>query len=404
MNKALCLLNHGPEFRYLDVLKQSNQYDEICILISKRILDVIEPNEIKGYKIFVLPDKKNNFRIKWALFLTNLCDEFAKKTNLKNGIQSFSYSKKNVKSKQHKVLIYSKFINIFISLFIKPLFWITKKSGVYLYQDNQLLQLINETQCQTMIAFEHLGGVDYQMYNGKNAGLTILYYLNNQKDLTIRPYAPLMADQFFIWYESQKKLMIDIERSYLKSHAIGVFRLQNHLKKPSINPENKIFNLLYSCSDPRRRPYELQTLKKLAQLIQRTKLEIKLQIRLNPMDSSGVFLELTEFPFVSILENKWLWNEKLFVNIPTTQSDLHYFNQISNADCIMSLPSTTLIEAVLFNKKTICLIDINSPDYLIECQELKMVVPTEILEHQDFQIVENLNQTTLNSIVCTTSS
>jgi len=237
-----------------------------------------------------------------------------------------------------------------------------------------------------------LGGNDYIAYNAHIANSDVVYYLNNHKDLSIRPYAPLPADMFYIWFPSQKEVIQDINNTMLKVKTTGLIRVQNYLKN-AVEPartDNGI-HVLHCCSDPRRRPFEVYTLNSLCTQIAKHKLDVKLTLRLNPMDSTNIFRLLDKFDFVDIEDSGWKWNPDKFVNMPSKEDELFYFKQIQKADILSSLPSTTLVEGVLFDKKTICLIDNTYPDYESELKEKALVIPSTISSHPSFIQIETID-------------
>ncbi len=390
MNKTLFFIKHGPEIRFLDSIKKNEQYDDIVLVVSENIIDEVSKIVGNDYLIMTIPVITKHKKHKIGTYLCKFSDSLVQRLNRKKNIIPFSYARKNVRKNYNLFSIKTFLLDYFLPLLIKPLLCTIKSLCFYLFKNNEIIKFFNDLSFSTLLLFDHLGGTDDISYNAKLAGLRIEYYLNNHKDLTIRPYAPLCADTFHIWFSCQQKFLQDICNTYIKTKAIGFTRIEHILQETTTQKKkNKYITILHCCADPKRRPYEVHSLKIICAMIQEKGLCINMNLRINPMDKSGIFNLFKLYDFVTIYESGWKWSSKKFINIPTKEDEILYINQILSADIISSLPSTALVEGICFKKRVICYTDEESVDYNDEILEVNMIIPECIQENDHFVITKS---------------
>lgn len=393
MKKSLCIVSHGPELRYLEVLKKERN----CIINVattnnlNKVINKFEYPEVTDW--YVLPEiNKSKKNIKGERIIS-MVDAVYRKMSLKKGINSFSYTrKKDLYSKKNSIffnfLIYYG-LKFYLYYFIRSIKSILK----YLYKNNDLISFYNLVDADELIVLEHLGSKDIYTFNASLLSkYKIIYYLNNHKDISVRPYIPFVADEFNLWYNSQKELLFKYFKSRNIIKVIGISRVKfwKDQQENKIVKDKRVFTILYTCSDPIRRPYEIHSLTSLCIELQDLKAHFILNIRLNPMDKSDIYNQLQKFDFVKIINANWHWDKINFINFPTKKSEKEYFQLLYNSDIVVSLPSTTIVEGEIFNKKTICLLDSNSSDKKEEQIEMNLVLPFEIIKSEKFSKVNNI--------------
>lgn len=393
MNKNLYLVKHGPEVRFLSSIQNKERYNELILLVPEDL--VKEITEIIGnkYSIISMPTSTRDFRFRLGTYLSLLSDSLVRRLNMKKGIKAFSYARHNSKRNESRKVFKKFVIEPMLPIIISPLLYAIKFMCKYLYKDDILIQLLRNSNSSSLLIFDHLGGADFIANNAKSAGLKIEYYLNNHKDLTIRPYAPLISDVFYTWSSCQKNILQDVCSSYEKTTPDGFVRIEELLKQSVLQEQmlqsKKTINILHCCSDPKRRPYELHSLISVCDLIIDLNLDIQLNIRTNPMDRSNAFTLLSSYAFVNVVGSGWKWNVEKFVNIPGDAQEQAYLKQIQEADIISSLPSTTLVEGIYFGKKVICYLDTESIDFNNESEEVVMTIPDSIIQNKNFKTINS---------------
>jgi hypothetical protein len=392
-DKAFFVIQHGPEIRFLDSLRDNHQYNEIILIVSQNIVDEVGTIVGSDYLVVTMPSVNKSKKYKMGMYLSMLGDSLVRRLNNSKNISSFSYSRQNINKKHKSQIIKNILLNPVLPIIINPLFYIFKFLSFYFFKDDDTIMFFNNLNGSTIILCDHLGGSDYISYNAKLAGLNVDYYLNNNKDLTIRPYAPLCADNFNIWFHCQKNFLQDICSTLEKTKEVGFTRIQYFLKQTVLNQNDKKYlNILHCCADPKRKPYEIYSIKQLCDTIKDKKLSIKLHLRVNPMDKSGIFDLLRIYDFVNVFESGWKWNSEKFINIPSKEDERIYINQIKSADIISALPSTTLVEGICFQKKVFCFVDEESLDFNYDISEINMVIPKSIQQNNNFVIIKNNQQ------------
>lgn len=393
MKRSLCIVSHGPELRNLEVLKKVRNCT-IDVAIKKNIYQVINNSDYPEVsKWYVLPEISKSKNNKKAERLVSIIDVLYRRLSLKKGLYSFSYTRKNVLYDKKNNFFFNYILYYIINIFFYFFTFIVKLVLQYFFRNIELINFFKNVNDEELIVFEHLGSKDIYTFNASTIkGFKIICYLNNHKDISIRPYLPIAVNEFHVWFNSQKNSLFKVFNSSDKIKVNGLIRVnfwKDIFEQDSKNDKD-IFNILYTCSDPKRRPYEIYSLTNLCTQLQTLKPNFKLNIRLNPMDKSDIFSELNFFEFVNIIHANWYWDGINFINFPTKESEKEYFQLLNNSDLVVSLPSTTIVEGDIFNKNTICLLDSNSPDKKEEKIEMNLVLPFEIIKSEKFSIANNI--------------
>lgn len=393
--KALLLVRHGPELRLLGALSEIGDYAEIIPFVDSHIASEVRATLGNAHAAVVFQPTNPSPKLRLANYLSALADSIARRINRSRGIGHFSYAKR-----QHKTSIPQDQCSAgtptpltlsAVGTLITVLGWLA--SG--LYRDTRLISLLKHSGCGIVLICDHLGGTDAVACNARHAGLKVRYYLNNHKDLTIRPYVPPVADALYSWFASQTNVVLDVCGSHRKMLPIGLLRANTLLASVNGSVQKSVAgdcSILHCCSDPRRRPYEIVSLKEIFDLVQANALPLRFMLRLNPMDKAQAMNLLSSYPFVEVIHHGWRWDDVKFLNIPDKAAEADYAKQLSEADFVTALPSTSLAEAWLFGKKAICLLDTDSPDRISEENDMKLSLPLEVISGRSFKAVKSPEQ------------
>lgn len=392
--KALAFVRHGTETRFLSALCNNHNYDEIVVLAEDRIVHEVEGLLSNSLRVEIVKTPHMAVRRRAAAYVFSFCDSLVRRANRKRGVNAYSYARKN-RRRQASARTGGENTKDHLSLFIINWFILTACIVArHLYRDESLVLYFKKSNSDAVLLFDHLGGTDYVACNAKLAGLKVEYFLNNHKDLSIRPYVPQVANSFYIWFSCQTRTVFNICKSQDKMKPVGLVRLENMLQvKRGVREECPSGpRILHCCSDPKRRPYELISLKRIFDSIKEQGLSVKFKLRLNPMDKSGAVKLLESYPFVEVLDHGWRWDEAKFINIPDKKAEDDYARQLLEADFVSALPSTTLVEGYCYHKKLICLLDEESPDADVELEEEKLCIPDTVRDYNYFYRVRTPSQ------------
>lgn len=385
------LIRHGPELRMLNAMQDSGRYDEIVILAEARIESEVRSYLSGRFPCLTYEQPKPTRMRRTGVYLSALMDSVARRVNRMRGIGHYSYSKRSTNPN-----IYNKRQDSTVSkwtlLGLTVGFSLLSAACTLFFQDRGMRKVLRKSGCSELVACDHLGGSDAVTYNAIASGMEIHYYLNNHKDLSIRPFVPIAASRMFTWFDEQKKVMLDIGMSHRKISAVGLLRakfLLNSIYESRPKTQDERLRVLHCCADARRRPYELNSLISIFKLIKNRCLPVSFTLRLNPMGPIIDEQLLTEFDFVDVVGHGWHWNENKFLNFPDAEAEVIYAQQIKRHDIVSALPSTTLVEAWCFNKPIICLLDHSSPDAVAENDELRLCVPESILDQRTSRIAKS---------------
>lgn len=386
----LALIRHGPEIRYLEGLRVRYTGNGVTVLVERSVVKEVSRAIGDSYQIHSYDCSAPSRRRRLASLIVALSDSFARKVNERRGIGHFSYSRRNQGRSIARGTANPGGIKLASILFLSTGVSLAWALARWLYRDETLVSCFKKSGCDRLLVFDHLGGTDEIACNARLAGLAVDYFLNNHKDLSIRPYVPPIANVFSCWFDCQIEAALEICGSRKKMRPVGLLRIEKMLRSCTatpIRPSSQAIHVLHCCSDPRRRPYEIVSLMQICELVKNDGLPIRLTVRLNPMDNTRVMKLLQAYNFVDVAESGWIWNKTRFLNIPDRASDTEYARQLFDADVVSALPSTTLVEGYLFGKKAICFIDAESPDSTFEQEEERLCIPDTVRNSSLFKRV-----------------
>jgi len=186
------------------------------------------------------------------------------------------------------------------------------------------------------------------------------------KDLDVNPRFGFPVDLHLVWNEDMKarilsnyhpKLTVDAsvvgslyhDRYRLKERVIDRF---SFLEQIGLEPGDRF--LLYTAADPRAVPGEIDFVRKFLGMVTNEDFgsDLKLIIRLNPMDAEQRMLELAD-DNVRVLAPEWKWEPEENWNSSTDYDLTMYVSLLAHAEFTVGIPSTTSIDSILFGTRVV---------------------------------------------------
>lgn len=347
------LLKHGPEIRtYSSKLYYKELANSLVLYFNE-----YESKNLKDYqKKFRFDVKKISLEKKEkSIFFKNIERIFyflKKRYVLYSGEKQYSHDAKlGSRIKENKLFVPI----IFSLLYVFNIIYqrLLEKTVSIKNSINNLSQIE-----KVYIAGYDLSYYDYLLTIKKNNPMCkIIFILHSEKDLYIDSFIPYICTEYHVWKKENDnyiKKTFPFNKAEIKVVGVPRFKSLENLKS---NENNKTVKVVYICSHENIIQNEAFLIEKIVKSFIEANILIEWYIRLNPMiNDASSFEKLLTYSNVSLNYPNWEWNEKLFFNMPSYNSEKEFEKILINATFFLGGISTVAQEASILKKQYLALL------------------------------------------------